>query len=124
MRKAKIVENYWNTLTAPYDKYGFEEVINNQNKSSDDSEQEKNININPNDDDNKQNQDVGFSDHTSITNNGGGGRKKKQQQQRESFKKKKQDELLSNIKKRHSVQHGEKSPLQPPNKRRKLNISV
>merc|ERR1712129_221783 len=42
MQKAVRVNNYWETLTAPYTQYGFNAVIANQNKdSSDDSDLEE-----------------------------------------------------------------------------------
>ena len=135
MQKAKRVQNYWETLTAPYTQYGFDTIINNQNKSSSSDEREegnqRNNNRNKNeddddedDDDMKQNDNIntGFLANRSNKNrlvSSPMNKNNKKKKKHESKKQKKTHQVLSNIKKRHK--RGEGSPLQSPNKRRRLN---
>jgi len=96
---AKRVENYWNNLIAPYERYGFEAVINNKNKDSDDNEQ--------------QDED----DHKNIIEEES--TPKRPQATTESKQDEQTRKTLSNLKKR--VKRGEETPATVDNKRRRLN---
>merc|ERR1712228_740315 len=91
MQKAKRVENYWSSLTAPYTQYGFDAVISYKNKDSDSDESEK--------------------EEKKL---------RKRQKNKESKKQKQHQMVLSNIKKRVKRDQSMES-MASPNKRRRLN---
>jgi len=134
MLMASRARNYWNTLIAPYEQYGFDAVENHKNNTRQDADDDD-------DDDRKLN--TASTTTTTATTTTSVNHKTQPQQQREqkeereggesmeSNKKRKQTQkVLSNLKKR--VQRSElpstamemMAPQPPSNKRRKLNSAA